>query len=162
MRELITKILGKFLIFLMGAMVVNVTWQVISRFLAQAKIIAQPSSVTDELAGFMLIWLGLLGASYATAKDMHLAIDILPQKANDTQRRVYHLIIQTCTFLFAFTVMVIGGINLVYMTFILGQKSPTLKVPMGYIYLIVPISGILICYYSLHALANEFLNKAKK
>jgi len=149
MKDNITNILGKVLILLMGAMIVNVTWQVVSRFAAQAKIIAQPSSATDELAGFMLIWLGLLGAAYAAAKQMHLAIDILPQRANLAQRRIYNIIIQSCTLLFALAVMVVGGINLVYMTFILGQKSATLKIPMGYIYMIVPTSGLLICYYSI-------------
>ncbi|WP_316931840.1 TRAP transporter small permease [Parabacteroides distasonis] len=49
-------------------------WQVLSRY-----ILVSPSSVTDELAGYLLIWVGLLGAAYVSGKNEHLAIDLLLQ-----------------------------------------------------------------------------------
>ena len=56
--DAITKVLSLFLIFLMAVIVLDVTWQVFTRF-----ILKDPSSFTEELAGFLLIWIGLLGAS---------------------------------------------------------------------------------------------------
>ena len=58
--HIITKVLEIFLIILMAAIVIDVVWQIFTRF-----ILRDPSSYTEELAGFLLIWIGLLGASYA-------------------------------------------------------------------------------------------------
>jgi TRAP-type mannitol/chloroaromatic compound transport system permease small subunit len=60
---------------LMGVMVLNVTWQVFSRY-----VLGDPSSFTDELARYSMIWLGLLGAAYVSGKQGHLAIDVLVEK----------------------------------------------------------------------------------
>ena len=38
-----------------------------------------PEFRTDELAGYLLIWVGLLGAAYVSGKNEHLAIDLLLQ-----------------------------------------------------------------------------------
>ena len=58
MRKALDIILERILIMLMVLMVFDVVWQVASRYL-----IGIPSTFTDELAGFLLIWLGLLGAA---------------------------------------------------------------------------------------------------
>ncbi len=58
LKNKIDLILGKALVLIMGLMVVNVLWQVFTRF-----IIGDPSSFTDELARFLMIWLGVLGAA---------------------------------------------------------------------------------------------------
>ena len=50
-------------------------------------ILKDPSSFTEELAGFLLIWIGLLGASYALYTRAHLGIDILTAKLKGTNRR---------------------------------------------------------------------------
>lgn len=63
MRKIIDKGLELSLIFLMAFLVVDVLWQVLSRY-----ILVSPSSVTDELAGYLLIWVGLLGAAYVSGK----------------------------------------------------------------------------------------------
>jgi len=55
-----------FLIILAVLMVLTVTWQVFSRYALRA-----PSSLTEELARFQLIWLGLLGAVYTFRNRMH-------------------------------------------------------------------------------------------
>jgi TRAP-type C4-dicarboxylate transport system permease small subunit len=62
-RRHVDTFLGTLVTIFMGVLVLNVLWQVISRF-----IVGHPSSFTDELAGFLLIWVGLLGAAYATGQ----------------------------------------------------------------------------------------------
>jgi TRAP-type C4-dicarboxylate transport system permease small subunit len=114
-----------------------------------------PSSFTDELSRFLLIWIGLLGASYATGKKMHLTIDLLPNSLTGRKKKILNLIIHLLVMLFAFLVMVIGGIRLVYITLTLGQTSSALEIPLGYIYMIVPVSGIMIIFYSILNLVEE-------
>jgi TRAP-type C4-dicarboxylate transport system permease small subunit len=127
----------------MIVLVIDVLWQVFSRY-----IIGIPSAYTDELAGFLLIWVGLGGAAYATGNKLHLAIDILPSKLPPEKRKYVDIFINVLIIAFALTVMVVGGIWLVYTRFYLGQISSALQISIGYVYLILPISGLLICYYS--------------
>jgi TRAP-type C4-dicarboxylate transport system permease small subunit len=140
----ITKILEVFLIILMSTIVIDVTWQVITRFILQ-----DPSAFTEELAGFLLIWIGLLGASYAVYTKAHLGIDILARKMDITGRRKLDVIIYTIVILFSLFILVIGGWRLVDITFTLNQISPAMGLPMGYVYIVLPLTGILIIYYSL-------------
>ena len=51
--------------------------------------------------------------------------------------------------LFAFFAMVWGGANLVYITLKLKQTSASLGLPLGYVYSVIPLSGLIIIYYSI-------------
>jgi TRAP-type C4-dicarboxylate transport system permease small subunit len=64
------------------------------------------------------------------------------------------ILIQLCILLFALSVMVVGGSYLVYTRFILDVKSAALQIPLGYVYIVVPLSGALIVYYSIYSLIN--------
>jgi TRAP-type C4-dicarboxylate transport system permease small subunit len=48
-----------------------------------------------------------------------------------------------------------GGIRLVWVTLQLNQISASLQIKIGYIYVILPISGLLMIYYSIYFLVNE-------
>jgi TRAP-type C4-dicarboxylate transport system permease small subunit len=149
-KILVDKIVSVFLMFLMGIMVLNVTWQVLSRYVVQ-----NPASFTDELSRYMLIWLGMLGAAYVAGKDQHLAIDILPQKLEGKAKIRLVVLINLIVMLFAFLAMVLGGSNLVYITFILEQKSATLQLPLAYIYSVIPMSGLLVMYYNFYQISTQ-------
>ena len=143
-REKIDKVIEFLLIFIMSILVLDVLWQVFSRY-----VLASPSSFTDELAGFLLIWIGLLGAAYVAGKNEHLAIDLMLQKMKGTKKRNLQIFINSIVGVFAAFVMIFGGTWLVYTRFILGVKSAALALPLGYVYLIVPVSGLLILYYTI-------------
>jgi TRAP-type C4-dicarboxylate transport system permease small subunit len=144
------KIVAWMLIILMGLMVLNVSWQVLSRYVVQ-----NPSSFTDELSRYMLIWLGMLGAAYVAGQNQHLAIDILPNKLRGKPKMKLLVLINLLILLFALIAMVLGGSNLVYITYILEQKSATLQIPLAYIYTIIPISGLLVVYYQIFQISNH-------
>ncbi|MCK3684154.1 TRAP transporter small permease [Maribellus sp. YY47] len=144
MRQKIDKIIEIVLVALMSILVIDVLWQVFSRY-----VLSEPSSFTDELAGFLLIWVGLLGAAYVAGKNEHLAIDLMLQKMKGVKQRRLQIIINSIVGLFALFVMVIGGAWLVYTRFYLGVNSAALALPLGYVYLVVPVSGLLIIYYSI-------------
>lgn len=152
-KDKVDKALEILLVVLMSSSVLNVLWQVLTRFAFH-----HPSSWTEELARFLLIWIGLLGASYAAGKKMHLPIDILLLKLKGRARYLAELSIQILIFVFALTVMVIGGFRLVAMTLKLSQASAALKIKLGYVYLALPLSGFLIMFYS----SVFFREKAKE
>lgn len=141
-RNNIDRVVSVMLIVIMGVMVFNVTWQVLSRYVFQS-----PSSYTDELSRYLLVWLGMLGAAYVAGKNEHLAIDIYPQKLNGVAKRRLMVFIHLVIVAFVLPVMILGGGNLVYITYILQQKSATLGLPLAYVYVIIPISGLLVLFY---------------
>jgi len=156
MRAKIDSVLEKLVLFILVLMLASVVWQVFSRF-----ILRNPSTITDEISSFSLIWVGLLGAAYAAGKNLHLAIDLIPEDVVKKRQGLFNGIVFISMAVFAFTVMIIGGIRLVQLSFQFGQTSATLEIPLGFIYMVVPISGILICYYSIDTLINlGKLNKA--
>ncbi len=142
-RAIIDKFLGWLVTIFMGVLVINVLWQVTSRF-----VIGHPSSFTDELAGYLLIWVGLLGAAYATGQKQHLAIDLISRKMSPERKRVLDTTINSLIIIFAISILIIGGSNLVYITFHLNQISSALRLPVGYVYSVIPISGLFIIYYA--------------
>lgn len=147
-QKSLNKVLELFLVILMSVLVVDVLWQVFSRYL-----LSSPSSFTDELAGYLLIWVGVLGAAYVAGRKEHLAIDILVQRSPPARQRIMQIIIHSLILLFALSVMVIGGAVLVYTRFVLQVKSAALQLPLGYVYSVLPISGLIIIYYEvLHIL----------
>ena len=149
LTKIITKFLEVFLIVLMAAIVIDVVWQIFTRF-----ILRDPSSYTEELAGFLLIWIGLLGASYALHTKAHLGIDILTSKLEGTRRRLSIISIYSLVVIFALFILVIGGMRLVNITFTLAQISPAMGIPMGYVYIVLPLTGILMMYYSIMFMIN--------
>jgi TRAP-type C4-dicarboxylate transport system permease small subunit len=140
----LNRVLEIFLVILMSVLVVDVLWQVFSRYLLDS-----PSSFTDELAGYLLIWVGVLGAAYVAGKKEHLAIDILVQKSPPERQRKLQFLIHSLILLFALSVMVIGGSSLVYTRFVLQVKSAALQLPLGYVYIVLPLSGLIIIYYEI-------------
>ena len=134
-------------------MVATVTWQVFSRYALRA-----PSSLTEEIARFQLIWLGLLGAVYTFRNRMHVGIDILVTPLQGKKRLAAELVALISVVLFSALILIYGGGRLVQLTHELNQTSGALGVRMSYVYSIVPISGILMCIYAFHYIGDVIFN----
>lgn len=146
MKRLISTIdsfLKWFVIIVMAANVINVLWQVFTRF-----VMGNPSSWTEELARYLLIWVALLGAAYTHRVKGHIAIDVFANKFTGKAQHYSRMFIQFCVFAFALVVMVVGGLYLMNLTLTLGQISAALQIKMGYVYAVIPLGGILIMLYS--------------
>ncbi len=144
--NILNKGIETLLVIIFGLLIIDVVWQVVSRY-----IIGQSSSFTEEFARFALIWLTVLGAAYINGqKDGHLSMDFLLSKLSEEKKIGRQKVIQILMAAFSLIVMVIGGGNLVYTTISLGQTSSALHVPLGYVYAIVPICGVIIIFFSLY------------
>lgn len=154
-KKTVDFVLSWCIIILMGGMTINVLWQVFSRFVLQ-----DPSSVTEEIARYSLIWTGILGAAYVAGQKMHLAIDLLPLKLKGKSRIHLEIFIHIMILVFALLVMIIGGFNLFDITLTLNQISAALQIKLGYVYMVLPISGIIITFYSVYFI-NEQISLLK-
>jgi TRAP-type C4-dicarboxylate transport system permease small subunit len=149
LTERITQGLAHSLVTLMGVMVLTVTWQVFSRF-----VLNDPSSVTEELASYLLIWISLLGAAYAYRMGAHLGVDVITRSLAAKREGLVRWIVGLSAVVFAGMVLVYGGLSLVEMTLELEQVSAALQIPTGYVYLVLPLSGILIIWYAIDDLIS--------
>lgn len=149
LRSLIDRVLGVLLVLIMGALVVIVSWQVFARYILDGS-----GAWTEESSRFLLIWLALLGAAYATGQRVHLAIDLFPN-LSPTKKRWRAVILNLCMLLFAVLGLIVGGARLVYVILDLKQLTPSLQVPMGLIYLAAPLAGLFITIYALDDLLRS-------
>ncbi|WP_256209605.1 TRAP transporter small permease, partial [Basfia succiniciproducens] len=136
--------ISTFSIIVMVLLVICVTWQVFSRYVLQI-----PSTITDEIARFSMIWVGLLGAAYTVGLQKHLSIDLFTHNLTPRNKAFSNLFINFCIMGFSLGVMIFGGLTLVSNVYASGQLSPSMQIPMAYIYLALPLSGLLMLFYSI-------------
>ncbi len=139
------------LLVLAVSMLITVVWQVISRY-----ALSSPSSVTEEIARFQLIWLGLLGAAYTFRQRMHVGIDIFTSTLQGKSRVVAEISALIASLIFSIVILIFGGLKLVVLTHELQQTSAALEIRLSFVYLALPISGVLIAIYALHFIASAY------
>jgi len=157
MNSLLSKInhvLEKLLMLMMLAIVVTVSWQVFSRF-----ILGSPSSYTEELSRYLLIWIGVLGAAYAYKTKAHLGLDLFVEKLPAELKHYALVLIEILVLLFATLVMVYGGLSLMILTLELKQTSAALGLQMGWVYSVIPLSGMLITLFAALNIRTILTNK---
>ncbi|CAH6637292.1 MULTISPECIES: TRAP transporter small permease [Pseudocitrobacter] len=148
-KHAVDRAIAAFSVAVMVALVVCVVWQVFSRY-----VLNQPSTLTDELARFLMIWVGLLGAAYTVGAQRHLAIDLLAMMLKPRKQMLLSVLINLLIFLFSGSVIVTGGLKLIAKTLATAQVSAAMQIPMGYVYLILPLSGLIMMFYALWFIAN--------
>jgi len=149
-KKILDKTLEVLVMVVVAFLVLDVLWQVFTRF-----ILEHPSSWTEELATFLLIWVSLLGGAVALNRGAHLGIDYFVGKLALRTRVCTEIFAFACVALFSILAMMVGGAGLVYRTLQLNQVSPALGLPMGYVYLAVPISGFFLALYAILGLGER-------
>lgn len=142
MRSAVDMVLRTIVITIFVVLVACVTWQVASRY-----ILGVPSTMTDEIARFLFMWVALIGGAYTLGLRRHLAIDLLLLTLKGRSKRILEAVILLIVAGFAGIVMVWGGSSLVLKTFASGQVTPALQISMGWIYAAIPFSGLVMLYY---------------
>lgn len=145
----LTRLLEWVVIFTMAVLVVDVLWGVLSRMLASWGVLASQSSWTEELARYLMIWVGLLGSSLAFEKGSHLGLDYIVGKMHPTGRRILRVGALLMVLAFAVGVLIYGGWELVSRTLTLQQTAPALGIPKGWVYFAVPLSGVFAAIFTL-------------
>lgn len=154
--EAIKKILDKsvefFCVIIMGLMTVLVTWQVFTRY-----VLNKPSVITGQLSQYLFVWLILYGAAYVFGKRDHMAITFFRDKMPFKIKILFEMVQEIIIALFALGVMVYGG----YISSVkqMAQLDASLQIPVGVIYSAIPVSGMIIIFYSAYNIRNLFIKK---
>jgi TRAP-type C4-dicarboxylate transport system permease small subunit len=147
----LNKAIEYLLMILVAVMVISCVWQVLSRY-----VFGQASAQTEELMRYSIIWATVIGAAYVYGEKGHLAITFFADKMSRALSKVMGIFIDSIILLFSAIVLIYGGYQIVSQTMI--QISPGMGLPIGYVYLALPIAGIMFILYSIQHITDT-LNK---
>lgn len=156
-RKVLDKVLGCICCVLLVFMTLAATWQVISRY-----VLNNPSTVTEELTLISFIWMALFAAAYVFGKMDHMKMSFILDSLGRKNNLRLKIFAEVVIMIFALFILVFGGAKMCSLC--MGEASSSLQVPMGYIYLALPISGILTAIYNvlnIHDLVIELKKEGK-
>ena len=141
------KALEWFAIICMVVLTIIVFMDVILRY-----IFKQGFSWTQEVATLMLVWFSLIGMAIGVLERIHISIEMftakLPEKAIQVLECIYHILIA-----------VFGGTMVYYGLLIMNMTKlstlPATKMPSSVLYVILPLSGLLVLINAFLVAANQ-------
>ena len=134
-RNVMNKVIRIICIVLFAFMVIIGTYQILVRY-----IFNSPSTVSEELLTYSFTWMSLFAAAYVSGKREHMRMGFLADKLSGKNLTILNVVIEMI-------VMVYGGISITSLS--MTQKTASLGIPMGYIYIVIPITGIVIAVYGI-------------
>ena len=133
----------------------QILWRVGSGFIPWMR----PLSWSEELTRFLLVWATCVGAAIGVKEHIHIGIDVLVNLLPRVGKKIVAVVVQLI--LCCFDVFLLrAGAMLVQKT--MNQPSPAMRLPMGYVYLAVPVLGGLGLFYSLREILRIIREKEEK
>lgn len=123
------------IIFLFAVLVAVVFYQVAARY-----VFNDPPSWTEELARYCQVWIILLTSSICIRKGSHLAVDYFGHRLGVGVKRKINIVMSTLIALYILIVTFFGWKLMVVGQY---QVSPALQIKMSLVYIIFPLSGVL-------------------
>ena len=140
---LIIKTIDKIIKYILVALMVILSF--LGVFQVVGRLAGVVPSWTEEAIRFLFIWASCVGAAIGIKEHIHIGIDVIVNLFPFIVRKIIAVIVQVL--LLVFDVFIVRyGFLLVTKT--MTQPSPALRLPMGYVYLAIPVMGILGLYYS--------------
>lgn len=137
----------------LAGMIAVITLQIVSRVFFTAV------SWSEELARFLLVWTSFFGAAMAWQRGRHIAVgfavDCLPGRLKTLVRALAILV--SIAF---FAVIIYYGIRFMQMQSF--QVSASLRIPIRYVYAVIPFSAAVMLYYTLLDLIELFSVSARR
>lgn len=127
---------------LFAFMVLLAVYQVAMRYLFNS-----PSSFSEELLSYSFAWLAMLATVLVFGERDHMRLSFFSDKLTGRKAILLSALTEVLTLLFAALVLIHGGSTIVALA--LPQTTASLGIPMGYVYAIMPASGILIVLYNI-------------
>ena len=130
-------------------MVVITFSQVIARY-----VFANSLSWSEEAGRYIFVWMTFLGAVMAVRNRQHVHMDMLVKSLPNVLQKICALVSYLSMMIFT-GVLIYGGFKFVARGS--RQISSAMEIPMHYIYLVLPIGGILIFVYLIRNFYEDVL-----
>jgi TRAP-type C4-dicarboxylate transport system permease small subunit len=141
-RARVDKVLAAVSIGLFVVLLVVVCWQVLSR-----QVLQTPAAWTEETARYLFVILALLSASLVFSERGHIAVEILVARFPARVQKAIAVLVELIVIFFALYVLVLGGYRVAENSW--NQGLSAIPVSVGQMYLVLPLAGVLITFYSL-------------
>lgn len=102
---------------------------------------------------FLLIWFGLLSASYVFGIKQHIAILFIREKLPKKIQLIMEKISDIILIIVALVLMIWGGYEVVKLTWL--QIAPSTGLSMALMYGALPVSGLFIIFYAIYNLLDK-------
>ena len=129
---------------LMAVLSVVVFLGVFSRY-----VLNDPWQWTEEAARIAFLWVVFLGASVGVRRGLHFRFTLLLDNLRPAWKRPLEIFANLWVIFFAGT-MAVKGLSFALLNF--AQLTPTLVIPWGWVYMAVPLGGVLMILYALEHL----------
>lgn len=140
-NRLILRFVDVVTVLFMAVLLVMVSFQVLNRF-----ILHIPAAWTEEMGRYVFVWVSLLGTIRALKDRAHLSVDILTMNLKGNSKVVADIIADSITLMFSL-ILTVTGYN--YTIANIGNFCEFGEFPLFIIYLIIPITGLLLSYVSM-------------
>lgn len=147
--DVIEKILEQISRILIGGIVVIIFYAVVMRY-----VFHRPPPWSEELSRFFFIWMIMLSAVLVTREKSHIQIifliNLLPRKIRFfISNFIRFLMISFCW------VMIQQGFKIY--PIVAEAFSPSFGISMGWLYLAIPVTGILMIIYILESIIKSII-----
>lgn len=107
----------------------------------------------DEFVGYLLVWLTFLGAVLARSYRQHIGVHNVLDKVSPAARRVLELA-NHALMVAVHAVLLVYGAQLA--SRFLNERAITVDIPVGFVYLIIPLSAALMLIIEAIHIARRF------
>jgi TRAP-type C4-dicarboxylate transport system permease small subunit len=152
-KRILDSIVDYTVLLLMCALVLVTSSQVFARY-----VLNNPLIWSEELARYLFIWIVFLSSSIAFRINKHLSVDFVIAKLLPGVKKNIKTTGSIIIAIFLTTIVVISP-QIVSVTFM--QTSPTLSLPLGFIYLAFPASAVLMLLELLFRVLLVIFNREK-
>ncbi len=146
LTKVLDKVLSTTCVVLFALLVIVVVWQVFTR-----QVLNNPAAWTEEVSRYLFVWLGLFATALVFSERGHIAVDFVARKLPPGVQKANRVLIQVLITSFALIVLVYGGWRAGQGAW--NQSLQALPFTLGQMYLVMPVTGILIAVY---AVSNIF------
>ncbi|ETP67328.1 TRAP transporter small permease [Planococcus glaciei] len=141
-RSIMDKALGMVCAIMLAFMTILATYQVVTRYAFNT-----PSTMSEDLLSYSFVWVSLLGTALVFGQKEHMKLTLFSDKLKGFSALALSIFTELLIVGVVIIVFLIGGQKFVGVGGL--QASPTLNMTMDWIYLILPITGVLILIYNM-------------
>lgn len=141
-----------FIAFLMAAATIIIFVAVLHRYLTgfaipglQDWLLSLNLAWAQEVCIYLFVWMAKFGAAYGVRTGIHVGVDVLVNRLEEKNRRVFVLIALAAGMLFTGIIGTLGA-SFVWHIAHTDQTSPDLEIPIWIVYLAVPVGSYLMCF----------------
>jgi len=138
-ERVVDKVVRWIVIVLMLVMTVTVSMQILFRYVFNI-----PLGWSEEMARFSFAWVSFFGASALMRVREHINVAVFVDRFPPRLRAVAVFLANICALICVYFFLV-GGIALTTNEW--AQLAPAMQIPMGWVYLVIPVSSGLMAIW---------------